>query len=97
MARVQGLKFDVGDRVVYETLDTGTTEMLRRFFVEHIEDEVEEWREAAEQAACEIQAHEDAVGKTFVVVNHIYPGANPFQIRHKGYTLCVSGDCLRAA
>ena len=97
VTRIQGLKFDVGDQVVYEKLDEGTVEMLRDFATRYAEHPDPEWKAAAQHAEGEIQAHQDAVGKTFTVADHIYPGANPFMVEYKGFMLCISGDCLSAA
>ncbi len=97
MTRIQGLKFDVGDEVIYEKLDEGTVEMLRSFAREFHSHPDPEWQAAVEHARDEVQAHRNAVGRVFTVSDHIYPGVNPFVVEHAGFVLCINGGCLRAA
>lgn len=97
MSRIPGLKFDVGATVVYEKLDVRTVASLEEFVAQYANVPGPEWQAAVEHSEGEIKAHHDAVGKSFTVIDHIIPGANPYVIKYGDFELCISEGCLRAA
>jgi hypothetical protein len=96
--RYPGVKFEfgVGDRVVYHTVwaegIVGLAENRSEFLDWYRTDGDPRWEEAAEHARKEILALKQAVGKEFTIVDHIYPGCNPYQ-----FDFGVEGTVIRCS